>query len=290
VPGKLIAMKISLTGAGRIGSAIAFSLSKAGHDVTMVARGARYDHLRRQGAIITTQGDCAPVKTVSSLLKDIPYELLIVALPEYQVQAVLEEISQCAAKQVLFMFNTFRGCEPYRAVVGDDRFAFGFPNMAASLEEQRLRFQADGAGMVTTLTDHNLVTLFQGAGLPAEYESDMDAFLRSHVALALPLFIAALTTWKRGNHLTWREARKFEKAWDIGFALVKTLGHPFKPAMIKALAGTPSLMRAAFLWGFSRTEIVRQTGAFGPEETRWLLDDMVAASPVLAAELELLRP
>lgn len=283
-------MKISLIGAGRIGSAIGFSLSKAGHDVTLVARGARFDHLRRHGTLMTTQGDCAPVKAVSSLLTDIVYDLVIVTVPEHQIQPLLADLSTCSAKQVLFMFNTFRGCEPYRAGVGAARFAFGFPNMAASLHDHRLSFRADGPGMVSTLTDHALVSLFRDAGLPAEYESDMDAFLRSHVALAVPLFLAALSTWNRNYGLTWREARKLEKVWDIGFALVKSLGHPFRPKMIAMLSRMPSLMRAAFLWGFSRTELVRQTGAFGPEESRWLLDDMAAASPARAAELRVFRP
>lgn len=283
-------MKISLIGAGRIGSAIAFSLSKAGHDVTIVARGSRYEHLRRQGAILTTQGDCAPVKTVSSLLKDIAYDLVIVTVPEHQIQPLLAELTACSANQVLFMFNTFRGCAPYREVVGSDRFAFGFPNMAASLCEQRLHFRADGPGMVTTLTDHELVNLFRQANLPAEYEDEMDAFLRSHVALAVPLFLAALATWNRDFDLTWREARQLEKAWDLGFTVVKSLGHDLKPEMVSRLARTPSLMRSAFLWGFSRTELVKQTGAFGPEESRWLLDDMSRASAVHAAQLALFRP
>lgn len=290
MPGKLTAMKISLTGAGRIGSAIAFSLSKAGHDVTVVARGARYDHLRRHGAIVTTQGDSAPVTTVSSLLADVAYDIVIVTVPEYKVETLLPQLSLCAAKTVLFMFNTFRGCDPYRAVVGEERFAFGFPNMAASLDKHRLRFSANGSGMVTTLTEQGLVRIFENAGLPAEYETDMDAFLRSHVALAVPLFLSALKTWERDYNLTWHEAREFEKVWNIGFAVVKSLGHPFRPKMTEILSRMPSLIRAAFLWVFSRTKIVRQTGAFGPEESRWLLDDMVAASPVLAAELKLLRP
>ncbi|WP_337024523.1 MULTISPECIES: ketopantoate reductase family protein [unclassified Pantoea] len=283
-------MKISLIGAGRIGSAIAFSLSKAGHDVTMVARGTRYEHLRRQGAIMTTQGDCAPVKTVSSLLKDIAYDLVIVTVPEHQIEPLLGELTACSAKKVLFMFNTFRGCDPYRAVVGSDRFAFGFPNMAASLSEQRLHFRADGPGMVTTLTDQELVSLFHQANLPAEYEAEMDAFLRSHVALAVPLFLAALVTWNRDFNLTWREARQLEKAWGIGFNVVKSLGHELKPEMVSRLARTPSLMRTAFLWGFSRSELVRQTGAFGPVESRWLLDDMAAAAPALASDLKQFNP
>lgn len=230
------------------------------------------------------------VKTVTSLLTDIAFDLVIVTVPEHKVEPLLPQLSLCAAKTVSFMFNTFRGCDSYRAVVGEERFVFGFPNMAASLDEHRLSFCANGSGMVTTLTEQGLVSIFENAGLPAEYETDMDTFLRSHVALAVPLFLSALTTWECDYNLTWHEARKFEKVWNIGLAVVKSLGHPFRLKIIVTLSRMPSLIRTAFLWMFSRTKIVRQTGAFGPEELRWLLDGMVATLPFLTAELKLLRP
>jgi 2-dehydropantoate 2-reductase len=100
------------------------------------------------------------------------------------------------------MFNTFQGTELYRAAVGAERFRFGFPNMTAYLVEQRLRCSVDGPGMVTTLMSPDLARLFSQAGMPAEVESDMDAFLRSHAALVVPLFLAALLTWQRKTNLT----------------------------------------------------------------------------------------
>lgn len=70
-------MKIILIGAGRIGSAVAFCLAKAGHDVTVVARGARFDTLNRDGAIVTVDGRSVPVKVVSTLDPATPSDLAI---------------------------------------------------------------------------------------------------------------------------------------------------------------------------------------------------------------------
>lgn len=283
-------MKTILIGAGRIGSVVAFYLSRAGHDVTVVARGTRLNALQRDGAIVTTAGERASVQVVPELDPLTPCDLVIVTVPEYQVGPLLPLLSQCRAKTVLLMFNTFEGCARYRSVIGPERFAFGFPNMTAALVEQRLRFRVDGPGMVTTLSRPELVTLFNDAGLPGEYERDMDGFLRSHVALAVPLFIAALLMWDRDYHLTWQEARRLDDAWTDGFDLVRSMGHPLKPTIVAILSRMPSSLRALALWAFSRSRLVKDVGEFGPRETRFLIDAMVAVSPERTRHLRALRP
>jgi 2-dehydropantoate 2-reductase len=283
-------MNIVLIGAGRIGSTIAFHLAMVGHQITVLARGARLEALSRVGAIVTTDGRRAPISVIASLDSATPYDLAIVTVPENQVAPLLPMVAASSAKTILFMFNTFEGTERYRSAVGMDRFAFGFPNMAAYLVEHRLRFRIDGPGMVTTLTRPDLARLFERAGMPSEVEGDMDAFLRSHVALAVPLFLAALLTWQRKTNLTWTEARQLNAAWTEGFKLVRSLGHPLKPRIVARLAGMPSLPRTAFLWLFSRMRVVKDIGEFGPTETRCLIDAMAAAAPDRASLLLSLRP
>lgn len=283
-------MKIIVFGAGRIGSALAFCLSRAGHKVSVIARGARLDALVYDPAIVTLDGRRAPITTLASLAPSEPCDLAIVTVPEHQVASIMAELSASQAKTILFMFNTFRGTARYASAVGSERFAFGFPNMAATLVDQQLSFQVDGPGMVTTLSRADLVTLFQDAGLPSEYEVDMDAFLRSHVAFAVPLFLAGLLMWKRSYDLTWKEARQLSGALVEGFDLVKRLGHPLKPRNIVWVARMPSLIRALLLWAFSRSALVKAVGEFGPAETRYLIDEMVAVDPKRTRLLRALRP
>jgi 2-dehydropantoate 2-reductase len=283
-------MKIILIGAGRIGSTVAFHLAKAGHQITVVARGTRFETLSREGAIVTTEGQRAPITVISSLDPATPYDLAIVTVPEHQVAPLLPMVSASSAKTILLMFNTFQGTELYRSAVGAERFTFGFPNMTAYLVEHRLRFSIDGPGMVTTLMSPDLARLFKQAGMPAEVESDMDAFLRSHAALAVPLFLAALLTWQRKINLTWTEAQQLNVAWTEGFDLVRSLGHPLKPRIVAKLSRMPSLARTGFLWLFSRSKLVKNVGEFGPMETRWLIDAMAAAAPGRTPHLLALRP
>jgi 2-dehydropantoate 2-reductase len=283
-------MKIILIGAGRIGSAVAFCLAKAGHDVTVVARGARFDTLNRDGAIVTVDGQRVPVKVASTLDPATPNDLTIVTMPEHQVAPLLPALAASRANTILLMFNTFNGAAPYRAIVGAERFAFGFPNMSAYLVDQQLRFRIDGPGMVTTISSPYLAKLFKEAAMPSEVEDDMDAFLRSHVALVVPLFLAALLTWQRARQLTWSEATQLNAAWTEGFDVVRSLGHTPKPRLLATLLRMPSFVRTGLLWLLSRSRPVKDLGEFGPTETRALIDQMAAAAPDKTPHLLALRP
>jgi 2-dehydropantoate 2-reductase len=55
-------VRIAIIGPGGIGSTVAFQLSQAGHDVTVVGRqgGRRLEELKRNGAIVREDGDSAP--------------------------------------------------------------------------------------------------------------------------------------------------------------------------------------------------------------------------------------
>lgn len=147
-----------MIGAGRIGSTVAFCLAQAGHDLTVLARGARFDALARDGAIITIDGRRAPIEVVSLLDSTTPYDLAIVTGPERQLAPLRPALSASRANTILLMFNMFQGIEPYRSIVGAQRFAFGFPNMTAFLVDQRLRFRVDGLGMVTTMSNPQLAS------------------------------------------------------------------------------------------------------------------------------------
>ncbi|WP_347557064.1 2-dehydropantoate 2-reductase N-terminal domain-containing protein [Robbsia sp. KACC 23696] len=283
-------MKIILIGAGRIGSAIAFCLAKAGHDITVVARGKRFEVLQSDGAIVTIDGQRVPVKVLSALDPATLYDLAIVTVPEHHLAPLLPTLSVSRADRILLMFNTFRGTKPYRAIFGAERFAFGFPNMAAYLPDQQLRYRVDGPGMVTTMSDPSLASLFKRAGMPSEVEPDMDAFLRSHVALVVPIFLAALLTWKRANQLTWKEATQLNSAWTEGFDVVRSLGHATRPRSLALLFRLPSFVRTVLLWIMSRASVIKDLGEFGPMETRALIDEMAAARPDKTTVLQSLRP
>ena len=54
-------LKVAVVGPGAIGSAFAYRLARAGHDVTVVGRGKRLEELERDGAIVLVDGERAAV-------------------------------------------------------------------------------------------------------------------------------------------------------------------------------------------------------------------------------------
>lgn len=283
-------MKIIIVGAGRIGSVFAFHLSQAAHEITVVARGARLEALNRDKAIVTVDGRTAPIEAVPSVDPTKPYDLLIITVPEHQVEALLSQLENSAAKIILLMFNTFYGTERYRDLLGSVRLTAGFPNMKAYLENDRLSHKVDGPGMVTTLSQPDLAAVFKEAWLPTEVEPDMNAFLRSHVVMAVPFFVAGLWTWQRREALTWAEASKLTLALKEGATVVRNMGHALRPRSFAMLSRLPSPLLTAAVWQFSRSPLVRDLGEFGPTETRWLIDAIGKLSETKIPHLLAIRP
>jgi 2-dehydropantoate 2-reductase len=283
-------MDIAIIGPGRIGSTFAFHLSRAGHAVTMIARGPRLEQLRADGAIVAVNADRAPVQVASALDRKTPYDLVLVTVLAHQVDALLPELKACAAKTVLFMYNSFDPLDRLRDAVGAERFAAGFPNMAAFFVEGRLKSNVNGPGMVTTLSSPTWAELLEQAGMPTEVEADMGSYLRSHVAFVVPLMAAAILTWQRSTELTWAEAKKLTAALVEALALVRGLGHLLKPGFVAVLGGLPSFLLTAILWAFARTAANKNLGEFGPAEPCALIDAMTKAAPGRTAKLLAIRP
>lgn len=281
-------MKIAVVGAGAIGSAFAYQLAKAGHEVTAVARGARLEQLRRDGAVVLTSGERAAVAAREALDAAEPYDLVLVTVLATQVEAVLPALRASAARKVAFMFNTFESIEPLREAVGVGRFVFAFPGgVFALLIEGRLRPQINPG---TTAGDAEVARVFSGAGIPTVFEADMQAWLRSHAAMVAPMMAASVVVFGRGAGLSWAEARRYAAAMAQGFGVVRALGHPVRPWYVAALAALPGPGLAAMLWAFSRTQALRDLGRLGPAEPRWLIDRIAAAAPGRVGELVAVRP
>lgn len=283
-------MNICILGAGRIGSAFAFRLSRAGHDVTLVARGVRLEALQAAGAIVSVEGERTAVQAVPELDTTRPYDLLLVTVLSHQLDGILPLLRASEAKTVMFMFNTFECLDRWRDAIGPERLAVAFPNMISFLVDGKLRSVVNGPGMVTALSDAKWALEFKRAGFPTVVETDMQSYLRSHVAFYVPSLVAALLVWGRAFGLTWSEASKLAGALKEAFALVQSLGHTLKPKPVAVMAAVPSFLVTALIWGSARTSALKDLGAFGPTEARALIDAMAAAAPGKATKLLGIRP
>jgi 2-dehydropantoate 2-reductase len=281
-------MRIAVIGPGAIGSTFAWHLSRAGHDVTVVARGARLAWLEKERSIERGDGERAAVTVASSLASTITWDLVLVTVLSPQVQAVLPALRQSAARSVMFMFNTFEPLGPLRDAVGPARFTFGFPGgVFTLLINGRIHPQIRGG---TTVVDAEWAKVFSDAGIPTTVEPDMQSWLRTHAALVAPLMAIGALSAARSAGVTWREAAAHSAAFDAGFCIVRALGHRPRPALLGILSRLPRFVITAVLWAFSRSKMSRDLGALGTAEPRMLIDMMSAAAPRLAAPLVAIRP
>jgi len=283
-------MKIAIIGLGPIGSTFAFHLARAGHEVTVVARNARLAQLEQERAIVTTADERAPVTVSAALDTSTAWDLVLVTVLDSQVDALLPVLRESAAKQVMFMFNTFSPLDRLRDAVGAHRFVFGFPAILAEFKEGKLKSHVVRRGMITPVTDPAWAETFSKAGIPAEARTDMPSWLRTHAALVVPLMLTAYQAHSRGRGLSWDESRALAAGLTEGFELVRSLGHPLSPPGVAALALLPAPALTLAVWLFSRNPTVDTMGAQGLREARALLEDMIAAAPARTPRLQSLRP
>jgi 2-dehydropantoate 2-reductase len=281
-------MRIAIVGPGAIGSTFGWYLSRAGHDVTVVARGARLGSLEKERAIVRADGERAAVTVASSLDEAIGWDLVLVTVLATQVAAVLPALRASKARRVMFMFNTFEPLSPLRDAVGQERFTFGFPAGVFTLLVDGKIHPKVRAG--TTVADAEWAEVFGEAGIPSVVDADMQSWLRSHAAMVAPLMSIGTVVFARGAGISWGEAAAHANAIEAGFAIVRAVGSDVRPASVAFLAQLPRSLVTATCWAIRRTKMIRDLGALGTAEPRMLIDMMSAAAPELAERLRAVRP
>ena len=89
-------MRIAVMGAGEFGSHFGYSLLKAGQDVTLIARGRRYDEIARDGVQGKWEANVIPPDafTVTSDPAAVgPVDAVIFAVKTYQLEEAAEQIA-----------------------------------------------------------------------------------------------------------------------------------------------------------------------------------------------------
>jgi 2-dehydropantoate 2-reductase len=266
---------IAVIGAGRIGSAFAYQLRRAGHEVTIVARpgSRRLAQLQCDGGIVLAAGERASVQVADHLDEQAPFDLVIVTVLAHQVNALLPALQRSRARCVHFMFVTPEAAR-LRSAVGAGRATFGMAAVLATLD-------GDGKlGLTIPKTkamqgDQRWVDLFQAVGMPSALEQDMGRWLRSQVPLTIAMEGTAVAGMRHKRGATWAEAKTGAKALRAGYSILRSLGETPYPGAKNQVSRAPRLLLTLILRAASSGKY-RETLGNSAEECRGLIDLLAA--------------
>ncbi len=246
-------MRILVYGAGVQGSLYAARLAETGHDVTLLARGARPEMLGARGVVLdealTGRRTLTRVRLTASLEPDSVYDLAMVAVRRDQVSDILPVIA--AARRVptvLFMHNHAGGSAALLNAVGAERVVLGFPGAGGDRVEGTVRYvlipqQATTIGEPSgrrTPRIRELRRLLRRAGFRTRVERHMDLWLSAH-AVFVTAVVGAL-------YLSDTDTRMLAADRHAVTRLVRGVQEGFQ-ALAAGGSGTPPLnLRAVFEW------------------------------------------
>lgn len=201
-------MKTLFFGAGPLASLYAHLLHQSGTDVTVLARGERYEWIRDSGLVlvneITGERSVSPINVVKELSPDDEYDLVVVLIRKNKLRPVFELLgARPAVKNILFMGNNALGFDEYLKHLPAKKLLFGFPGAGGGITEQVVHYadrekpkdrrravtigEIDGRKTERTAA---IKSIFEATGVPVTLAADIDGWLRYHVALVIPVVCA----------------------------------------------------------------------------------------------------
>lgn len=194
-------MRILVYGAGVQGCELAHRLLQNKKNVvTLLARGEWKERIDQKGLVIRHWTQCKTttdrVQTIDSLAPDDQYDLIFVAMQACQLPQVLPALKGNKSEYIVFVGNDPHAKQVVEALQRPaDRIAFGFQNNGGRREHDRVVSVHVGAGMtvggaispLSGVFRQRLQTAFDGVKYKLTFYSDMDEWLKCHLALILPV-------------------------------------------------------------------------------------------------------
>jgi 2-dehydropantoate 2-reductase len=251
--------KILVYGAGPLGSLFAARLQQGGNDVSILSRGQRLTELREHGIVVvdvlTGERTVTQVNVVEELAPEDAYDLVLVIMRKNHALQILPVLAANRhTPNVLFLMNNAAGPGELVEALGQQRVLIGFPNSAGYREGHAVHCltgtEDDRAyvpfgevdGSITERTLEVARVLESAPGFGAEIRTDMDAWLKYHVALLFPslaptLYAAGVDNYRlsRTRDLVVQAIRAMRE----GFRVLHALGLPVTPSKFKVIEWLP---------------------------------------------------
>ena len=267
-------MKLMVYGAGVLGSTLAHVLIEAGHDVTMLARGARKAELESRGLVIRHHVQKKTTvdrpKVVGRLEDSEHYDAVFAVMQYQQMPLILPDLARADTPLLVLVGNNLNAPE-MEAYISEcsptpKSVLFGFQTTGGRRENGEVVSVRAGAGRMHVGRAHMppdeaekslLDRVFQGSKYKLVWQPDMDAWLRSHLAFILPV---AYLCYALDCDLKEASLPQLHRALDAareGFGLLDALGFPILPEGEELFfqPGPKRRMLFAILWIAAKTAI-----------------------------------
>jgi 2-dehydropantoate 2-reductase len=227
-----------------LGCLYAHLFHQAEIDVTLLARGERYDWITENGLMLVNeitgeQGE-SRVNVVKELKPDDSYDLVIVLIRKNKLPPVFEILAASpGVKSILFMGNNALGFDEYLKQLPAEKLLFGFPGAGGGMCDQVVHYadrekpkgkrRAVTIGEIDGLSSERtaaVASLFTSAGVPVHVTANIDGWLRYHAALVNP-FVGALYKHNCDNYRAARDRetlRAIIRAAKEGGRVLRALG------------------------------------------------------------------
>lgn len=205
-------MRILIVGAGVLGSLYAERLSRSGENVTVLARGNRYQQMKEHGIVIkdfyTGEKRVQRVNVIKESEVETNYDLVIIFVQFSQINGVLSILDKITeTKTFLFMGNNPKGSGYLEERLGVGKVMMGFPGAGGTIQEYTVIYADRGDlddevwGIYIGEPDGSetprmieIKHIFEEAGVPVEFSDDINAYLLCHGAMIFPVAMAMRKT------------------------------------------------------------------------------------------------
>ena len=237
------------------GTLFGVKLARAGHSVTLIARGDRAAELRQSGARIENLDSRERIDIALPVLDSIPPGMeggvCLVTLRHDQVADALPMLAASKIKRIVFLFNQASGTENLRAAVGVERAVLAFPGFAGGLHQGVDQYvEIPQQPTVVENQARDILRLFRSAGLRSRSISDMDSWLRRHAVFVTVISGALCESGIDAQEL----ARHTDRLRDMilaireGWKALDLTGVRPAPFMLRAIIEFVPLPLAVLYW------------------------------------------
>ncbi len=249
-------MRFLVYGAGNIGSLYAARLAQSSQDVAILARGTRLEQIRGQGIeledAVTGERTTTSPEVVVRLDPDDAYDVVLVILPKHRIAEVLPALAASdRTPSVMFFGNNAAGPDAMTDAIGRGRVLLGFPGAAAVPRGDAIRYvitsareqpttigELDGSKSARILA---IASALRGAGFPVSVSTNMDAWLKTHVAEILPTVCALYQAGGEPERLASSDEalRLMLRSIREGYRVLRANGVPITPGKNRVFEWLP---------------------------------------------------